>query len=185
MIGSSMDVKPTALPGVLLIEPKLFGDARGCFMETFSARRYAEHGIVGSFVQDNYSRSRHGILRGLHFQLHKPQSKLVQVLRGEVFDVAVDLRRSSPHFGKWAGEILSAENHRQLFIPAGFAHGFVVLSEEADFVYKCGEYYAPEFERTLMWNDPAIGIEWPIDFAPVLSAKDQAGKLLADCECFE
>ncbi len=180
-----MDVRPTELPDVLLIEPRLFGDARGCFMETFSARRYAEHGMVGPFVQDNFSRSGRGILRGLHFQIQQPQAKLVQVLRGEVFDVAVDLRRSSPNFGKWAGEILSAENHRQLFIPAGFAHGFVVLSEEAEFVYKCSTYYAPEFERTLKWNDPTIGIQWPIDFEPVLSAKDQQGRLLSELECFE
>lgn len=180
-----MDVTPTALPDVLLIEPKLFGDARGCFMETFATRRYAEHGILEPFVQDNFSRSRRGILRGLHYQLHKPQAKLVQVLRGEVFDVAVDLRRSSPYFGQWAGEILSEKNHRQLFIPAGFAHGFVVLSDEADFVYKCSEYYAPECERTLAWDDPTIGVKWPIDFAPLLSQKDQHGQSFQTAACFE
>lgn len=179
-----MDVRPTELPEVLLIEPRLFGDERGCFMETFSERRYAEHGIVGPFVQDNFSRSRRGILRGLHFQIQQPQAKLVQVLRGEVFDVAVDLRRSSPNFGKWAGEILSAANHRQLYIPAGFAHGFVVLSKEADFAYKCSDYYAPSFERTLKWNDPALRINWPINFEPVLSAKDLQGLPLSEVECF-
>ena len=179
-----MDVRQTDLPGVLLIEPKVFGDARGCFMETFSAQRYAEHGIVGPFVQDNYSRSKRGTLRGLHYQIEQPQGKLVQVLRGEIFDVAVDLRRSSPHFGKAVGVLLSEDNHRQLYVPPGFAHGFLVLSEDADFVYKCTEYYAPQHERTLLWNDPILGLEWPQTGDLILSAKDQKGRPLSDAECF-
>lgn len=180
-----MDLKTTAHPDVFLLEPKLFGDNRGAFMETFSAQRYAQHGIVGPFVQDNFSTSTQGVLRGLHYQIQQPQAKLVQVLRGTVFDVAVDLRRSSPRFGQWVGEFLSEENHRQLYVPAGFAHGFVVLSDEAHFVYKCSNYYAPGLERTLLWNDPAVGIQWPINFDPVLSSKDAAGKLLSEADCFD
>ncbi len=179
-----MDVRQTDLPGVLLIEPKVFGDARGCFLETFSAQRYAEHGIVGPFVQDNFSRSRRGTLRGLHYQIEQPQGKLVQVLRGEIFDVAVDLRRSSPSFGKALGVTLSEHNHRQLYVPPGFAHGFLVLSEDADFVYKCTEYYAPQHERTLLWSDPALSLEWPLTGDPILSAKDQLGRPLSDADCF-
>ena len=179
-----MDVRQTDLPGVLLVEPKVFGDARGCFMETFSAQRYAEHGIVGPFVQDNYSHSQRGTLRGLHYQIEQPQGKLVQVLRGEIFDVAVDLRRSSPTFGRAVGVTLSEQNHRQLYVPPGFAHGFLVLSEDADFVYKCTEYYAPQHERTLLWSDPVLGLEWPMTCDPILSAKDQLGRPLSEAECF-
>lgn len=179
-----MDVRQTDLPGVLLIEPKVFGDSRGCFMETFSAGRYAEHGLTGPFVQDNYSRSKRGTLRGLHYQIEQPQGKLVQVLRGEIFDVAVDLRRSSPNFGKAVGITLSEHNHRQLYIPPGFAHGFLVLSEDADFVYKCTEYYSPQHERTLLWSDPILGVEWPLTGEPILSAKDLAGRPLSETDCF-
>ena len=179
-----MDVRQTDLPGVLLIEPKVFGDVRGCFMETFSAQRYAEHGLVGPFVQDNFSRSSRGTLRGLHYQIEQPQGKLVQVLRGEIFDVAVDLRRSSPNFGKSFSVILSEHNCRQLYVPPGFAHGFLVLSEDADFVYKCTEYYAPQHERTLLWNDPLLSLDWPLTGAPILSAKDQRGRPLSDADCF-
>jgi dTDP-4-dehydrorhamnose 3,5-epimerase len=180
-----MEVKQTKLPGVLIIQPRVFGDQRGFFLETFSSERYAEHGITGPFVQDNWSRSRRGVLRGLHYQLRQTQGKLVQVLRGEIFDVAVDVRRSSPTFGQWAGTTLSEQNKRQFWIPPGFAHGFVVLSEEADFVYKCTDYYAPAHERTLIWNDPTVGIEWPHSTAPQLSEKDRAGKLLQDVDVFE
>ena len=179
-----MDVRQTDLPGVLLIEPKVFGDSRGCFMETFSAGRYAEHGLTGPFVQDNYSRSKRGTLRGLHYQIEQPQGKLVQVLRGEIFDVAVDLRRSSSNFGKAVGITLSEHNHRQLYIPPGFAHGFLVLSEDADFVYKCTEYYSPQHERTLLWSDPILGVEWPLTGEPILSAKDLAGRPLSETDCF-
>ena len=180
-----MEVKQTKLPGVLIIQPRVFGDQRGFFLETFSSERYAEHGITGPFVLDNWSRSRRGVLRGLHYQLRQTQGKLVQVLRGEIFDVAVDVRRSSPTFGQWAGTTLSEQNKRQFWIPPGFAHGFVVLSEEADFVYKCTDYYAPAHERTLIWNDPTVGIEWPHSTAPQLSEKDRAGKLLQDVDVFE
>jgi dTDP-4-dehydrorhamnose 3,5-epimerase len=164
-------VTPTALPDVLLIEPKVFGDARGYFFESYSARRYAEAGIVAPFVQDNVSFSRRGVLRGLHYQHPFGQGKLVGVLRGEVFDVAVDVRRGSPTFGRWLGTCLSAKNKRQLYIPPGFAHGFLVTSPDAIFAYKCTEYYNAEAERCIRWNDPAIGIAWPVD-VPVISAKD-------------
>lgn len=173
-----MNVIQTALPGVLLLEPKVFGDARGFFLETYRAERYRELGIPGPFVQDNWSRSRRGILRGLHLQHPKAQGKLVMVTRGSVFDVAVDVRRGSPHFGKWVGYDLSEENKRQLWIPPGFAHGFCVTSDECDFLYKCTEIYAPENERTVLWNDPAIGVQWPVT-TPVLSKKDEAGLPLA------
>jgi dTDP-4-dehydrorhamnose 3,5-epimerase len=167
----------TAIPGVIILEPKVFGDARGYFLETFSAARYEQAGVVGPFVQDNVSFSQKGVLRGLHFQNPNPQGKLVEVLQGEVFDVAVDIRRGSPTFGKWVGAILSAENHRQFFVPAGFAHGFCVLSDMAMFHYKCSDYYAPASEGGIAWNDPDIGIDWPIK-APNLSAKDSVyGKL--------
>lgn len=180
-----MEVQRTDIPDVLLIETKLFGDARGCFMETFSQQRYAEKGIAGPFVQDNFSRSRRGALRGLHYQEGQyAQGKLVQVLRGEIYDVAVDLRRSSPTFGRSVGVTLSDANHRQLYIPPGFAHGFYVLSEEVDFVYKCTGYYAPQHERTLLWNDPALGIKWPLIGDPVLSDKDKLGHLLSDAATF-
>lgn len=170
-----MKVIPTAIPDVKIIEPKVFGDQRGFFLETFQAERYREEaGIDLEFVQDNYSRSGRGVLRGLHFQKTRPQGKLVRVVRGEVFDVAVDLRPGSPTFKQWVGEILSESNYRQLWVPPGFAHGFVVLSNHADFEYKCTDYYCPEDEACLAWNDPEIGIEWPIE-NPSLSAKDQAG----------
>jgi dTDP-4-dehydrorhamnose 3,5-epimerase len=170
-------VTRTALPGVLLIEPKVFGDARGYFLESYSARRYAEAGIAATFVQDNVSLSQRGVLRGLHFQHPHGQGKLVSALRGEVFDVAVDVRRGSPRFGRWVGECLSSENKRQLYIPPGFAHGFLVTSEEALVAYKCTEYYRPEAERTIRWDDARIGIRWPID-GPVLSLKDNVAVAL-------
>jgi dTDP-4-dehydrorhamnose 3,5-epimerase len=170
-------VTPLAIPEVLLVEPAVFGDARGFFMESFSARRYADAGIPGPFVQDNVSRSRRGVLRGLHLQHPHAQGKLVSVLEGEVFDVAVDVRVGSPTFGRWVGEYLSAENHRQLWVPAGFAHGFVVTSDDALFSYKCTEYYRPEAERAVRWDDPRIGITWPVE-VPVVSPKDQAGLAL-------
>jgi dTDP-4-dehydrorhamnose 3,5-epimerase len=179
-----MEVVRTEIPDVLLIQPKLFGDSRGCFMETFTTQRYAEHGVIGPFVQDNYSRSRRGTLRGLHYQIQQTQGKLVQVLRGEIYDVAVDLRRSSPTFGRWVGVTLSEENHRQLYIPPGFAHGFYVVSEDVDFIYKCTDYYAPQHDRTLLWSDPTIGIPWPLVGEPLLSDKDKQGRAFADADCF-
>jgi dTDP-4-dehydrorhamnose 3,5-epimerase len=172
-----MKITPTALPGVMLVEPRVFGDARGFFFEAYSAQRYADAGISGPFVQDNISLSRRGVLRGLHYQHPHAQGKLVGVLRGEVFDVAVDVRRGSPTFGRWVGECLSGENKRQLYIPPGFAHGFLVMSDETLFAYKCTDYYHPEAERTIRWDDQRIGIEWPID-GPVLSAKDQVAMTL-------
>jgi dTDP-4-dehydrorhamnose 3,5-epimerase len=180
-----MQVRQTELPGVVIIEPRVHGDARGFFQEIHHQPRYAEAGIAAAFVQDNYSRSRRGTLRGLHFQIVRPQGKLVQCLRGAVFDVAVDVRRGSPTFGRWTGTDLSEENHRQLYVPPGFAHGFCVLSESADILYKCTDLYHPEHERTLLWNDPAVGIEWPLEGEPLLSPKDQQGKPLAELECFE
>ncbi|MEA3120366.1 MAG: dTDP-4-dehydrorhamnose 3,5-epimerase [Paraburkholderia sp.] len=181
----NIQVKSTALDGVKLIEPRVFGDARGYFFESFNARDFAEQVEPGvEFVQDNHSRSGKGVLRGLHYQIQRAQGKLVRVVEGVVFDVAVDLRRSSPTFGKWEGFVLSSENHRQLWIPPGFAHGFVVLSEAAQFLYKTTDYWYPEFERCLRWNDSQVAIEWPIDFEPVLAAKDAAGQLLADAEVF-
>ena len=179
-----MNVIETKLPGVVIIEPKVFGDARGYFMESFQTARYAEAGIAGPFVQDNLSFSRRGILRGLHLQNPRPQGKLVQVLQGEVFDVAVDVRVGSPTFGQWEGVILSAENARQYYVPPGFAHGFVVTSDTALFAYKCTDYYMPQSELSILWNDPDIGIEWPI-VEPQLSGKDAAGLRLAniDTEC--
>ncbi|PQO94777.1 dTDP-4-dehydrorhamnose 3,5-epimerase [Massilia phosphatilytica] len=179
-------VTPTAIPDVLVLEPKVFGDARGFFYESFNARDFAQGtGVDVQFVQDNHSKSAKGVLRGLHYQIQHPQGKLVRVVQGSVFDVAVDLRKSSPTFGRWVGVELTAENCRQLWVPPGFAHGFVVLSETAEFLYKTTDYWYPEHERSLLWNDPAIGIEWPIDFAPQLAAKDQAGKLLAEAELFD
>lgn len=178
-----MEVVPTALPEVLQIDPRVFEDPRGFFKETWQAERYAEAGMPG-FVQDNCSRSRRGTLRGLHFQLQHAQGKLVQVFRGEIFDVAVDVRRSSPDFGRWVGTTLSEDNHRQLYVPPGFAHGFCVLSDVADVFYKCTDIYAPEHERTLLWNDPALGIEWPLDIEPVISEKDSLGRPLSECETY-
>jgi dTDP-4-dehydrorhamnose 3,5-epimerase len=179
-------VQPTTLPGILMIEPVVHGDARGFFVETWRATRYREAGIDLPFVQDNYSRSAGGTLRGLHYQVERPQGKLVQAITGSIFDVAVDLRRSSPTFGRWMGTILSADNHLQLWIPPGFAHGFLVTSASADVLYKCTEVHAPEHERTLCWNDPALGIEWPglASAPPLLSAKDQAGVLLRDAPTY-
>lgn len=175
---------PTSLPEVLLIEPKVFGDARGFFMESWNRKAFQSLGLDLDFVQDNHSRSTQGVLRGLHYQLQQPQGKLVRVTSGAVYDVAVDLRRNSPNFGKWTGHELSAENHHMLWVPPGFGHGFVVLSDSADFLYKTTEYYAPEHERCVLWNDPAIGIVWPIAGEPRLSAKDQVGSLLRDAEVY-
>lgn len=181
-----MKAIPTNLPEVMIIEPKVFGDERGFFFESFNAKKFAElTGVDVEFVQDNHSLSAKNILRGLHYQIKQAQGKLVRVVTGEVFDVAVDIRKSSPRFGQWTGVVLSAENQRQLWIPPGFAHGFVVLSDKAEFLYKTTDYWAPEYERSLQWNDPAIGIGWPIQGEPVMSAKDQQGKLLADAEVFE
>jgi dTDP-4-dehydrorhamnose 3,5-epimerase len=176
----------TAIPDVLVLTPKVFGDARGFFYESFNARDFREvTGLQVDFVQDNHSKSAKGVLRGLHYQIQHAQGKLVRVVDGTVFDVAVDLRKSSPTFGKWVGEILSADNHKQLWVPPGFAHGFVVLSDSAEFLYKTTDYWYPEHERSLMWNDPSVGIDWPIDFVPQLAAKDAAGKLFGQAEMFD
>lgn len=176
-----MNVVSTDLPGVLILEPRCFGDARGFFMESFNQRVFdAAVGEHIEFVQDNHSRSTKHVLRGLHYQARQPQGKLVRVTRGAVFDVAVDVRKGSPSFGRWIGVVLSEDNRRQLWIPAGFAHGFLVLSDEVDFLYKASDYYAPEHERTIAWNDPSIAIQWPIsDVAPLVSTKDAAGSALA------
>lgn len=180
-----MKVTPFAIPEVVLIEPKVFGDERGFFFESFNQARFEE--TVGrkiNFVQDNHSRSVKNVLRGLHYQIQQPQGKLVRVVQGEVFDVAVDLRKSSPTFGRWVGQVLSAENKHQLWIPEGFAHGFVVLSDTAEFLYKTTDYYAPAHERCLLWNDPVLNIQWPLGIAPVLSAKDTQGKPFNEVEVF-
>lgn len=180
-----MKAIPTAIPDVLVIEPAVFGDARGFFFESWNRRAFAD--LVGrdiAFVQDNHSASARGVLRGLHYQVRQPQGKLVRVVAGEVFDVAVDLRRASATFGKWVAERLSAQSHRMLWVPPGFAHGFLVLSERAEFLYKTTDYYAPEHERTLLWNDPALGIPWPVRGEPVLKPRDAAGARLADAETF-
>jgi dTDP-4-dehydrorhamnose 3,5-epimerase len=175
----------TSLADVLVIEPKRFGDARGFFMETWNARSFEALGIKAQFVQDNHSRSAKNVLRGLHYQLHQPQGKLVRVSAGEIWDVAVDLRRGSPGFGRWTGTKLDAGSARMLWIPPGFAHGFLVLSDSADVLYKTTDFYAPEHERTLLWSDPAIGIDWPLAGSePVLSDKDRRGTPLADAETF-
>jgi len=180
-----MKATPLAIPDVFLIEPKVFGDERGFFFESYNQRQFEEAvGRKVTFVQDNHSRSTKGVLRGLHYQIQQPQGKLVRVLQGEVFDVAVDLRKSSKTFGQWVGVHLSAENKKQLWIPVGFAHGFVVLSETAEFLYKTTDYYAPEHERSLLWCDPALGIQWPIKGEPKLAAKDAAAQLLEDAELF-
>ena len=178
---------PTNLPGVICIEPQVFGDERGFFMETYQSRRFAAAGITAEFVQDNHSGSRHGILRGLHYQIRQPQGKLVRAVAGVVFDVAVDIRRSSPTFGQWTGEVLSAENRKMLWVPTGFAHGYLVMSDWAEFVYKTTDFYAPEYERSLRWDDPQIEIAWPLAAGeqPILNARDAAGKLLADAEIYE
>ncbi len=180
-----MNIVRTDIPDVLIIEPKVFGDTRGFFFESYNQRRFQElTGLALNFVQDNHSRSARGVLRGLHYQLQQPQGKLVRVIAGEVFDVCVDLRRSSPTFGKSVCVMLSAENHRQLWIPPGFAHGFLVTSESADFVYKTTDYYAPEHERSVLWNDASLAIPWPLHSEPLLSAKDKAGVPLAQAETY-
>lgn len=181
-----MEFLPTSLPEVVLIKPRVYGDARGFFMETWEANVFAASGLDVKFVQDNHSLSVKNTLRGLHYQIRHPQGKLVRVVAGEVFDVAVDLRRHSRSFGKWVGATLSADNKHQLWVPPGFAHGFLVLSEAAEFVYKCTDYYAPQHERTLIWNDPDVGIEWPLGAGqmPLLSDKDQAGAPLRKAETY-
>ncbi|NMY76205.1 dTDP-4-dehydrorhamnose 3,5-epimerase [Pseudomonas sp. WS 5071] len=180
-----MKTTPLDIPDVVRFEPKIFGDERGFFFESFNHRQFEDAiGRSVQFVQDNHSRSVKGVLRGLHYQLHRAQGKLVRVVHGEVFDVAVDIRRSSPTFGKWVGSYLSAENKHQLWVPEGFAHGFVVLTESAEFLYKTTDYYAPEHERCIRWDDPQIGIDWPIVGEPALSGKDRQGKRLADAEVF-
>ena len=182
-----MQIVNTALESVKILEPKVFGDERGFFLESWNRAAFERAGLPGEFVQDNHSRSAQGVLRGLHYQLHRPQGKLVRVTSGAVFDVAVDLRRDSAQFGHWTGVLISAENRRQLWVPPGFAHGFLVLSESADFQYKCTEYYAPEHERSLAWDDPALGIEWPLAESgpPQLSAKDQNADSLSSCAVYE
>jgi dTDP-4-dehydrorhamnose 3,5-epimerase len=180
-----MKAIPTAIAGVLVLEPRVFGDARGFFFESWNRRAFAE--AVGhdvEFVQDNHSASERNVLRGLHYQVRQAQGKLVRVVAGEVYDVAVDLRRSSPTFGKWVGERLSADNRRMMWVPPGLAHGFLVLSERAEFLYKTTDYYAPEHERSLLWNDPALGIDWPLVGAPLLKPKDADGTPLAHAETF-
>jgi dTDP-4-dehydrorhamnose 3,5-epimerase len=182
-----MNATATSIPDVLIIEPDVFGDDRGFFYESFNERRFAE--VTGAlhtprFVQDNHSRSRKDVLRGLHYQIHQPQGKLVRVVAGQVFDVAVDIRRGSSTFGKWVGVTLSAENKRMMWIPAGFAHGFMVTSDFAEFLYKTTDYWSPAHERCIRWDDPTIGVNWPIDSAPILSGKDVNGKLLSEADVF-
>jgi len=181
-----MKVIATSIPDVLVLEPKVFGDERGFFFESYNRRDFLEEtGINPNFVQDNHSCSAQGVLRGLHYQINQPQGKLVRAVAGEVFDVAVDLRRNSPTFGRWVGEYLSAKNKRMMWIPEGFAHGFLVTSDYAEFLYKTTDYYAPEHERCIRWDDPAIGIKWPIKDAPRLSDKDRHGLAFEDAEVFE
>jgi dTDP-4-dehydrorhamnose 3,5-epimerase len=181
----TVNVIETTLPDVKIVEPKVFGDARGFFYESFNAREFAKAvGVTVDFVQDNHSRSVKGVLRGLHYQIRHPQGKLVRVVVGEVFDVVVDLRRSSPTFGKWEGIYLSADNKRQLWVPPGFAHGFCVTSDSAEFLYKTTDYWYPEYERSVLWSDPALGIDWPLDGEPQVAAKDASGLLFADAEVF-
>ena len=181
-----MTITALAIPEVKLIEPQVFGDARGFFFESFNHARFeAAVGRTLSFAQDNHSRSAHNVLRGLHYQVQQPQGKLVRVVHGAVFDVAVDLRRSSPHFGQWVGVTLSADNHRQLWVPPGFAHGFAVTSDSAEFLYKTTDYWYPEHERSLRWDDPTVAVQWPLQAAPQLAAKDAAGKLLAQADVFD
>lgn len=178
-------VTPTAIPDVLVLEPRVFGDARGFFFESFNQRDFTQAtGLDVTFVQDNHSKSAQGVLRGLHYQVQHAQGKLVRVVQGEVFDVAVDLRRSSPTFGRWVGERLSADNKKQMWVPPGFAHGFVVLSETAEFLYKTTDYWYPEHERSLLWNDPALGIDWQVAATPLLAGKDAAAPVLAQAETY-
>jgi len=180
-----MKVTPTAIPDVLNLEPKVFGDERGFFFESFNQRAFENvTGLQVRFVQDNHSKSAKGVLRGLHYQVKQPQGKLVRVIAGEVFDVAVDIRKGSPTFGKWVGEILSAENKRQMWVPEGFAHGFLVLSDAAEFLYKTTDYYAPEHERCILWNDADLNIDWPLTGVPVLSGKDQEGTAFREADIF-
>lgn len=180
-----MKVSSLAIPEVLLIEPTVYGDERGFFFESFNQARFNEAvGAEVSFVQDNHSKSAKGVLRGLHYQISQAQGKLVRVVEGEVFDVSVDLRRSSPNFGQWVGEILSADNRRQLYIPPGFAHGFVVLSETAQFLYKTTDFYSPQHERAIIWNDPTVNVAWPIETTPTLSSKDAQAPLMKDADLF-
>ena len=174
-----MKITKTPLPGVLVIGPSVFPDDRGFFLETFHQEKYADIGLTKPFVQDNHSHSEHGVLRGLHYQLHRPQAKLVFVVNGEIFDVAVDIRRGSPTFGQWTGVRLSSQNHKQIFVPEGFAHGFIVLSETADVIYKCTDLFTPGDAYGIMWSDPSIAIDWPID-SPILSAKDKQNPNLSD-----
>jgi dTDP-4-dehydrorhamnose 3,5-epimerase len=180
-----MKAETTAIPGVLIVEPAVFGDERGFFLESFNEREMRKIGIEAHFVQDNHSRSRRNVLRGLHYQIAQPQGKLVRVVSGKAFDVAVDMRRDSPAFGKWVGVELSAENKRMFWLPPGMAHGFVVLSDAADFLYKATDYYAPQAERSLLWNDPEIGIKWPFTGEPILSAKDAVGIPFKKAEAYE
>lgn len=181
-----MQFIPTQISNVIVIEPKIFADERGFFLESYQRKRFMEAGINADFVQDNHSKSQQGTLRGLHYQIQQAQGKLVRVVVGEIFDVAVDIRKHSPTFGKWVGDYLSAENGRMLWVPPGFAHGFYVTSPEAEVLYKATDYYAPQWERTIAWNDPTIGINWPIgDTPPILSPKDAAGKLFSEAEVFE
>lgn len=181
-----MQAIPTAIPDIIVFEPKVFGDDRGFFLESFNARTFKElTGLDREFVQDNHSKSARNVLRGLHYQIKQPQGKLVRVVEGEVFDVAVDIRRSSPTFGKWVGVNLSAENKKQLWVPEGFAHGFAVLSETAQFLYKTTEYYAPEYERSLLWNDARVGINWPLTEEPKLAPKDQQASRLDGADLFD
>ncbi len=179
-----MKVRRTAIPDVVVVEPEVFGDQRGFFLESWNQREFDRAGIRAHFVQDNLSRSAGGVLRGLHYQLRQPQGKLVRVMRGEIYDVAVDIRRSSATFGKWVGERLAAAEHAMIWIPSGFAHGFLVLSDAAEVFYKATDYYAPEHERTIAWNDPDLAIGWPLDGQPILSAKDRQGTAMSAAECF-
>ncbi|MFB2881997.1 dTDP-4-dehydrorhamnose 3,5-epimerase [Floridanema aerugineum] len=180
-----MKTTATEIPDVLLIEPKVFGDSRGFFFESFNQQAFSEKtGVEVNFVQDNHSRSSKNVLRGLHYQIEQAQGKLVRVVSGEIFDVAVDVRKNSPTFGQWVGYLLSAENKQQLWIPAGFAHGFLVVSETAEVLYKATDYYAPQHERSILWNDPDLAIAWPLDSEPILSAKDIAGKPFKDAEVY-
>lgn len=181
-----MKIVSTSIPDVLIIEPRVFEDERGFFLESYNQKKFEEAGIIADFVQDNHSKSCLGTLRGLHYQIQQPQAKLVRVIAGEVFDVAVDIRKGSPTFGQWVGDYLSAENKRMFWVPIGFAHGFYVTSPEAEVLYKASDFYAPQWERSIVWNDPAVGIEWPLHGdQPILSTKDQAAKLLSEAELFE
>ena len=180
-----MNIIPTAIPDILIMEPNVFGDSRGFFFESYNEKKFMEmSGLKVTFVQDNHSRSKKHVLRGLHYQIQQPQGKLVRVIGGEVFDVGVDIRRSSPTFGKWVGEYLTAENKKQMWVPAGFAHGFLVLSDIAEFLYKTTDYWAPEHERCIQWNDPVLNVQWPITGNPLVSEKDEQGASFEDAEVF-